>query len=68
MGFLQATVLEWVAVPSSGARIAHVCKSATISQARKGKAITIKIILLTEFAKELGNIISKYDNKAEENV
>ena len=43
MGFLQATVLEWVAVPSSGARIAHVCKSATISQARKGKAITIRV-------------------------
>ena len=32
----------------------------------RGKAITIKIILLNEFAKELGNIISKYDNKMEE--
>ncbi len=28
----------------------------------KGKSTTIKIILLNEFSKELGNIISKYDN------
>ncbi len=34
----------------------------------KGKNITIKIILLNEFSKELGNIISKYDNKSEENI
>ena len=32
----------------------------------RGKAITIKIILLNEFSKELGNIIAKYDNKMEE--
>ena len=32
----------------------------------KGKNITIKIILLNEFSKELGHIISKYDNKMEE--
>lgn len=32
----------------------------------RGKDITIKIILLSEFSKELGNIISKYDNKMEE--
>ena len=32
----------------------------------KGKNITIKIILLNEFAKELGHIISKYDKKMEE--
>ena len=41
MGSLQATVLEWVAVPSFRAYIAHVCNSATISQAREGKAIRI---------------------------
>ena len=32
----------------------------------RGKNITIKIILLNEFSKELGNIISKYDSKMEE--
>lgn len=31
----------------------------------KGKNITIKIILLNEFAKELGNIIAKYDKMEE---
>jgi len=34
----------------------------------KGKNISIKITLLGEFAKELGFIISKYDNKPEENI
>ena len=34
----------------------------------KGKNISIKITLLGEFAKELGVIISKYDNKLEENL
>ena len=34
----------------------------------RGKNITIKIILLNEFSKELGNIIAKYDNKPEENI
>ena len=41
VGILQATVLEWAAMPSSRAYIAHACKSATTSQARKGKAIRI---------------------------
>ena len=34
----------------------------------RGKSITIKIILLNDFSKELGNIIAKYDDKQEENM
>ena len=34
----------------------------------RGKSITIKIILLNDFSKELGNIIAKYDDKQEENL
>ena len=41
VGLLQATVLEWAALPSSGAYITHAFKSATTSQASKGKAIRI---------------------------
>lgn len=36
-----------------------------VDEYTKGKSITIKIILLNEFAKELGNIISKYDYNPE---
>ena len=39
-----------------------------IDEYTRGKNITIKIILLNEFSKELGNIIAKYDNKPEENI
>ena len=37
-----------------------------IDEYTKGKNITIKIILLNEFSRELGNIITKYDSKMEE--
>ena len=39
----------------------------TIDEYVKGKNINIKIILLTEFSKELEYIISKYDENKEEN-
>ena len=38
----------------------------TVDEYTKGKNITIKIILLNEFSKELEYIISKYDRKPEE--